>query len=466
MSRMDYVWDILYNAGITSAPPDSAIFPQHYRDINRDYVFHQQLGVGTWGTVKRVSKRTLELRKVDVKKYACKTILKSHLDDPILLRREVFNFERCQMAATPHIAKLVDVYEDLNAVHIIMEECGGQELYDEIATGGGLDEDIIARIMWQGLTALSYMHEVCHVCHRDLKASNFLFNEQFLGVGITDEKEVDIRIIDFGFSIHVNLPKEESDNIAVEEQLEDSKPEEPVEAEATNSENPNDNDKEEEKTKEESKDKKEETAGVLVEPEDAKSISENTATTAATAIPALGAPVNDPTDVKLLSANGVLTSEVGTPYYTAPEVVCADHYDFKCDIYSMGAIAYSCLTGGKLPIKGKDERETIKLLMYPKKPIDFSDKVWLGYKEPEPEDGNEEKKESTNGDGQISQSARDFCKLLLQRDPNDRPSAYEAMQHEWLKSRFGVPPPLPEPIPDDLMDAMKLTSLSTTAPQH
>ncbi|KAL3905373.1 MAG: hypothetical protein SGILL_009705, partial [Bacillariaceae sp.] len=205
---------------------------------------------------------------------------------------------------------------------------------------------------------------------------------------------------------------------------------------------------------------------VLVEPEDAKSLSANTVATAATTTPTLGAPVNDPTDVKLLSANGVLTSEVGTPYYTAPEVVCADHYDFKCDVYSMGAIAYSCLTGGKLPIKGKDERETIKLLMYPKKPIDFSDKVWLGYKEPEEEGGSQETKESTKDDGdddQISQSARDFCKLLLTRDPKDRPSAYEAMQHEWLKSRFGAPPPLPEPMPDDLVDVTKLTSLSIEA---
>ncbi|KAL3902835.1 MAG: hypothetical protein SGILL_010679, partial [Bacillariaceae sp.] len=246
MSRMDYFWDVLYNSGVTSAPSDSAIFRQHYRDIHKDYVFGQQLGVGTWGTVKRVSKRTLELRKVNVKHYACKTILKSHLDDdPILLRREVFNFERCQMAATPHIAKLVDVYEDLNAVHIIMEECGGQELYDEIAAGG-LDEDIIARIMWQGLTALSFMHEVCHVCHRDLKASNFLFNDQFLGVGITDEKDVDIRIIDFGFSVHVNPPKQDSDDKAVEEQLEDVvKPEKEVEEETSNSDVQNEDTKEE-----------------------------------------------------------------------------------------------------------------------------------------------------------------------------------------------------------------------------
>ena len=194
------------------------------------------------------------------------------------------------------------------------------------------------------------------------------------------------------------------------------------------------------------------------ESEDAKSL--DTAATPST-VPTLGAPANDPTDSKLLSAQGFLTSEVGTPYYTAPEVVCAKHYDFKCDVYSMGAILYSCLTGGKLPIKGKDERETIKLLMYPKKPIDFSDKVWLGYKE----GANEEKKDNTeHDDDQISQSARDFCKLLLERDPTKRPTAYEAMQHEWLASRFGAPPPLPEPMPDDLVDgtATDLSKLSCT----
>jgi serine/threonine protein kinase len=346
------------------------------------------------------------------------------------------------MAATPHIAKLVDVYEDLNAVHIIMEECEGQELYDEVAAGG-LNEDLIARIMWQGLTALSYMHNVCHVCHRDLKASNFLFNKHFLGEGITDEEDIDIRIIDFGFSIHVNVPKKN------EAEAHDK----PADAIAPENDNADKSDE---------KDKKNVNGSGKLEPDDIKSISENTAATATTS-PMLGAPANDPTDHKLLSANGVMTSEVGTPYYTAPEVVCADHYDFKCDVYSMGAIAYSCLTGGKLPIKGKDERETIKLLMNPKEPIDFSDKVWLGYREEKKGERGTRGSAIDDGDKPVSESARDFCKTLLQRDPQNRPSAYEALQHDWLKSRFGAPPPLPEPIPDDLVDFVKLSSLPSTA---
>lgn len=33
----------------------------------------------------------------------------------------------------------------------------------------------------------------------------------------------------------------------------------------------------------------------------------------------------------------------------------------------------------------------------------------------------------------ISAEAKDFCRLLLNRDPAQRPSAKEALQHPWLR---------------------------------
>ncbi|KAL3896715.1 MAG: hypothetical protein SGARI_007102, partial [Bacillariaceae sp.] len=289
----DSFWDGCYRWGITKSPPSSAIFPAiYYRDIHCDYVVRQKLGEGTWGFVRRVQKRTTEPRKANIKNYACKTILKSKLDDPILLRREVFNFDRCQQAGVPHIAKLVDLYEDLNAVHIIMEECQGQELYDEISAGG-LDEEITATIIYQSLVALSFMHNVCQVCHRDIKASNFLFNDTFYGTGITEAKDVDIRLIDFGFSIHVQLP---SSNDPIEEtgwpSAEESEP-----ALLTEESEP-------ELLKQEADSKALEE--VVVQDTDSKSIGDNTTATAATTAIK---PTLDAVDEKLFNANGHLTSE-------------------------------------------------------------------------------------------------------------------------------------------------------------
>merc|ERR1712113_179550 len=91
-----------------------------------------------------------------------------------------------------------------------------------------------------------------------------------------------------------------------------------------------------------------------------------------------------------------MTSEVGTPYYVAPEVLTQQvhgnssssevggsnndddraGYTTKCDIWSIGVLAFLTLTG-TFPVMGKDERETIQKLMEPDLTVDFSnEKLW------------------------------------------------------------------------------------------
>ena len=57
-----------------------------------------------------------------------------------------------------------------------------------------------------------------------------------------------------------------------------------------------------------------------------------------------------------------MSSCVGTPYYVAPEVLTQESYTNKCDVWSIGVIAYLVLSGS-LPFHASNERQTIKLLL-------------------------------------------------------------------------------------------------------
>jgi len=109
---------------------------------------------------------------------------------------------------------------------------------------------------------------------------------------------------------------------------------------------------------------------------------------------------------------------VGTPYYTAPEVLTEESYDSKCDVWSIGVIAYLILSK-TLPFQGKDERETVRILMDAKNHTPSYD--GLRWKNVEPE-------------------AIDFCRSLLVIDPLKRPTARKAMEHPWIVKHCGVPP--------------------------
>lgn len=105
---------------------------------------------------------------------------------------------------------------------------------------------------------------------------------------------------------------------------------------------------------------------------------------------------------------------IGTVYYVAPEVLL-DDYTNKCDIWSVGVISYILLSGHP-PFMGSTERETLQL-------VKDSDIAF-----PSPDWDN------------VSQEAMAFVSHLLQRDPEKRPTASEALEHPWLQ-RDDIDPP-------------------------
>lgn len=111
----------------------------------------------------------------------------------------------------------------------------------------------------------------------------------------------------------------------------------------------------------------------------------------------------------------ILKSQVGTPYYVAPEMLTGDSYTSLCDVWSIGVIAYAIFSRGKLPFCGKDEADTIKLLKDPDIYPDYPDEIWKQY----------------------TPLAKDFCKALMQKDPTLRPTAKQVLSLKWMEHHNG-----------------------------
>eukprot|EP01018_Ginkgo_biloba_P023278 Gb_06650 [translate_table: standard] len=98
---------------------------------------------------------------------------------------------------------------------------------------------------------------------------------------------------------------------------------------------------------------------------------------------------------------------VGSAYYVAPEVL-KRRSGPESDVWSIGVITYILLCG-KRPFWDKTEDGIFKEVL--KKKPDFHEKPWLS----------------------ISDSAKDFVKKLLVKDPLARLTAAQALSHSWVR---------------------------------
>jgi serine/threonine protein kinase len=102
-----------------------------------------------------------------------------------------------------------------------------------------------------------------------------------------------------------------------------------------------------------------------------------------------------------------LNIRCGTPYYFAPEMWTGSYKD-KIDIWATGLVVYEMLTG-HAAFTGDDEIRYMQQVR--------AGTVYYG---------------STFR--KLSAEAQDFIRCLLTVDPDQRPSAVEALQHPWLQS--------------------------------
>lgn len=105
--------------------------------------------------------------------------------------------------------------------------------------------------------------------------------------------------------------------------------------------------------------------------------------------------------------NDILSREVGTSYYIAPEVVLK-RYTNSCDIWSCGVILYILLCGYP-PYDGESDEEIMEMILRDR--IEFEESEWKN----------------------ISLEAKEFVKKLLKKDPKKRITADECLKEDWLK---------------------------------
>ncbi|MCO5596638.1 hypothetical protein L7F22_050705 [Adiantum nelumboides] len=151
------------------------------------YSMGPKLGQGQFGTT------FLCVEKSTGKKYACKSIAKRKLisqEDVDDVRREIQIMHH--LSGHSNVVTIRGAYEDYNSVHLVMELCSGEELFDRIIERGHYSERKAAQLT----RTIVGVVEACHslgVMHRDLKPENFLF--------LSKKEDSALKTIDFGLSV-------------------------------------------------------------------------------------------------------------------------------------------------------------------------------------------------------------------------------------------------------------------------
>jgi serine/threonine protein kinase len=101
----------------------------------------------------------------------------------------------------PSIITLYDLFEHNNSYFVVMEYCKGGSIVDLMNKFKRKSERIIANIVKQLLSALSYLHSV-NIVHRDIKLDNIVFLDKIEEV---EEEFIPIKIIDFGTAVETKF---------------------------------------------------------------------------------------------------------------------------------------------------------------------------------------------------------------------------------------------------------------------
>ncbi|KAJ6651715.1 hypothetical protein lerEdw1_020687 [Lerista edwardsae] len=108
-----------------------------------------------------------------------------------------------------------------------------------------------------------------------------------------------------------------------------------------------------------------------------------------------------------IEADGIMSTACGTPGYVAPEILEQKPYGKAVDSWALGVISYILLCGYP-PFYDENDSELFNQIL--KAEYEFDSPYW----------------------DDISESAKDFIRHLLERDPEKRFTCEHALQHPWI----------------------------------
>ncbi|KAL0442932.1 UNVERIFIED_CONTAM: Calcium-dependent protein kinase [Sesamum latifolium] len=169
------------------------ILGKPFEDVKSKYTIGKELGRGQFGV-------TYSCTEIATgQQYACKSILKRKLvskNDKEDMKRELHIMQH--LSGQPNIVEFKGAYEDRHSVHLVMELCGGGELFDRIIAQGHYSEKAAAGLCRQIVNVVHHCHFM-GVMHRDLKPENFLLSRK-------DDKAM-LKATDFGLSVFIEEGK-------------------------------------------------------------------------------------------------------------------------------------------------------------------------------------------------------------------------------------------------------------------
>ncbi|EYC24673.1 hypothetical protein Y032_0013g2044 [Ancylostoma ceylanicum] len=115
--------------------------------------------------------------------------------------------------------------------------------------------------------------------------------------------------------------------------------------------------------------------------------------------------------------NGMLMTPCYTAQFVAPEVLKRQGYDRSCDVWSLGVLLYAMLSGQTPFAMGPNDPADEILKRVGEGRVVMDDKPWT----------------------EISDSAKDLVRRLLDVDASKRPTAKQILQHPWITHRNSMP---------------------------
>eukprot|EP00747_Dinoflagellata_sp_TGD_P218907 gnl/TRDRNA2_/TRDRNA2_91092_c0_seq1.p1 gnl/TRDRNA2_/TRDRNA2_91092_c0~~gnl/TRDRNA2_/TRDRNA2_91092_c0_seq1.p1 ORF type:complete len:304 (+),score=45.16 gnl/TRDRNA2_/TRDRNA2_91092_c0_seq1:65-976(+) len=156
--------------------------------VEQHYMLENRIGEGGYAVVRRCRER----RSGAIR--ACKSTDKARETGLACARTEAEILQRLQRGRSEKglVVRLVEIFEDQNWVHLVLELCAGGELYERQKEVGVFDEPEARVLMRQMLAAVRHVHRN-GIVHRDLKLENWLLTRPAPGL--------ELRLCDFGLSV-------------------------------------------------------------------------------------------------------------------------------------------------------------------------------------------------------------------------------------------------------------------------